>query len=69
MAWISRSISATVAVSTAAVGALIVPELGWAAGIAGSIGFNIATREVRPVLQNAQQHPFSYLRLVEKELS
>nr|WP_158712999.1 DUF6236 family protein [Streptomyces flavovirens] len=69
MAWITRSISATVAVSTAAVGALVVPDLGWVAGIAGSIGFNIATREVRPAIQKKQEHPFSYLRLVEKELS
>ncbi|MGW2137706.1 hypothetical protein ACWCW2_17065 [Streptomyces sp. NPDC001773] len=69
MAWITRSISATVAVSTAVVGALAVPDLAWAAGIAGSIGFNIATREVRPVMQKKQEHPFSYLRLVEKELS
>ncbi|MEU0577686.1 DUF6236 family protein [Streptomyces griseoincarnatus] len=69
MAWITRSVSVTVAVSTAAVGALVVPDLGWVAGIAGSIGFNIATREVRPVVQRKQEHPFSYLRLIEKELS
>ncbi|MDQ0749728.1 hypothetical protein QF034_003959 [Streptomyces africanus] len=69
MAWITRSVSVTVAMSTAAVGALVVPDFGWVAGIAGSIGFNIATREIRPVIQKKQEHPFSYLRLVEKELS
>ncbi|MEU6945477.1 hypothetical protein ABZ957_09605 [Streptomyces sp. NPDC046316] len=68
-AWVNRSISATVAVATAAAGALVVPDLGWVAGIAGSIGFNIATREVRPLFYAKREHPFSYLHLVDRELA
>ncbi|MFD9369115.1 hypothetical protein ACFWA6_15640 [Streptomyces sp. NPDC060020] len=67
-AWVNRSISVTVGVATAAVGALVVPDLGWVAGIAGSIGFNVATREVRPLLHARKDHPFSYLHQVDREL-
>ncbi|MFE4689060.1 hypothetical protein ACFRH6_03260 [Streptomyces sp. NPDC056749] len=68
MAWVSRSVSVTVGVATAAVGALVVPDLSWVAGIAGSVGFNIATREIRPVMRARRGHPFSYLHHVEREL-
>jgi hypothetical protein len=68
-AWVHRSISVTVGVATAAVGALVVPDLGWVAGIAGSIGFNIATREVRPLFSAKREHPFSYLIQVDRELA
>ncbi|MFF4710127.1 hypothetical protein ACFY2V_01770 [Streptomyces eurythermus] len=69
MAWVQRSISVTVGVATAAVGALVVPDLAWVAGIAGSIGFNIATREVRPLFRAKNGHPFSYLHRVDRELA
>ncbi|MFH9577060.1 DUF6236 family protein [Streptomyces globisporus] len=69
MTWVSRSVSVTIAVATAAAGALVVPDLAWVAGIAGSIGFNIATREVRPILRARKGHPFSYLHHVERELA
>ncbi|MCM2390970.1 hypothetical protein [Streptomyces albipurpureus] len=69
MAWVSRSISVTVGVAAAAAGALVFPELGWVAGIAGSIGFNIATREVRPMYRAWNGHPFSYLHHVDRELT
>ncbi|MFE6072106.1 hypothetical protein [Streptomyces sp. NPDC056525] len=69
MAWASRSISVTVGVATAAAGALIFPDLAWVAGIAGSIGFNIATREVRPLFHARNGHPFSYLHHVDRELA
>jgi hypothetical protein len=68
-AWVHRSISVTVGVATAAAGALIVPDLSWVAGIAGSIGFNIATREVRPLFHAKKEHPFSYLYQVDRELA
>lgn len=68
-AWVHRSISVTVGVATAAAGALVVPDLGWVAGIAGSIGFNIATREVRPLFHARKEHPFSYLYQVDRELA
>ncbi|MGX1543106.1 hypothetical protein [Streptomyces adustus] len=68
-AWVYRSISVTMGVATAAAGALVVPDLGWVAGIAGSIGFNIATREVRPLRHAREGHPFSYLHQVERELA
>jgi hypothetical protein len=68
-AWVHRSISVTVGVATAAAGALVVPDLGWVAGIAGSIGFNIATREVRPLFHAKREHPFSYLHQVDRELA
>ncbi|MCX4586278.1 hypothetical protein [Streptomyces sp. NBC_01481] len=67
MAWVHRSISVTVGVATAAAGALVVPDLAWVAGIAGSIGFNIATREVRPLFHARNEHPFSYLHQVDRE--
>ncbi|MGC4995256.1 hypothetical protein [Streptomyces sp. DT195] len=67
-AWVYRSVSVTVGVATAAVGALVAPDLGWVAGIAGSIGFNIATREVRPLHHARKEHPFSYLYQVDREL-
>ncbi|PKV89904.1 hypothetical protein BX283_7551 [Streptomyces sp. TLI_146] len=69
MAWVQRSISVTVAVATAAAGALVVPDLAWVAGIAGSIGFNIATREVVPLFRARDEHPFSYLHQVDRELA
>ncbi|MFD5780395.1 DUF6236 family protein [Streptomyces sp. NPDC126933] len=69
MAWVSRSISVTVGVAAAAAGALIVPHLGWLAGVAGSIAFNVATREVRPLSQAKKEHPFSYLHHVDRELA
>ncbi|MEU3653227.1 hypothetical protein AB0E67_10325 [Streptomyces sp. NPDC032161] len=69
MAWVSRSIAATVGVATAAAGALAFPELDWVAAIAGSIGFNIATREVRPIFHARNGHPFSYLHHVDRELA
>lgn len=69
MAWVSRSISVTVGVATAAAGALAFPELAWVAGIAGSIGFNVATREVRPLFHARKGHPFSYLHYVDRELA
>ncbi|WP_327392341.1 hypothetical protein OG533_15790 [Streptomyces sp. NBC_01186] len=69
MAWVHRFVSVTVGVTTAAAGALVVPELAWIAGIAGSIGFNIATREVRPLFDRTKEHPFSYLHQVDRELA
>ncbi|MFE0948057.1 hypothetical protein [Streptomyces mutabilis] len=69
IAWVERSLAVTVAVSTAAVGALIVPDLAWVSGILGSIGFNIATREIRPLREGQRNNPFSYLHYVDKELS
>ncbi|MER6161948.1 DUF6236 family protein [Streptomyces sp. NPDC001868] len=69
MAWVQRSISVTVGVATAAAGALVVPDLAWVAGIAGGIGFNIATREVRPLFHARSEHPFSYLHQVDRELA
>ncbi|WP_137034739.1 DUF6236 family protein [Streptomyces albus] len=69
MAWVQRSVSVTVAVATTTVGALVVPDLAWVAGIAGSIGFNIATREVRPMFRAKGEHPFSYLHQVDRELA
>ncbi|MEU6080450.1 DUF6236 family protein [Streptomyces sp. NPDC047108] len=69
MAWVQRSISVTVGVATAAAGALVVPDLAWAAGIAGSIGFNIATREICPLFRARNEHPFSYLHQVDRELA
>lgn len=68
MAWATRSISVTVGIATAAVGALALPEMSWVAGIAGSLGFNIATREIRPIRQAQKDHPFSYLYHVDREL-
>ncbi|WP_431034375.1 hypothetical protein ACQYWQ_11945 [Streptomyces sp. P6-2-1] len=67
-AWVSRSLSATVAVAGTAAGALLLPGLEWLASIAGNIGFNIATREVRPLRQHAEHHPYAYLSRVESEL-
>lgn len=69
LAWTTRSISGTVAVATAVMGALAFPDLDWIAAIAGSIGFNIATREIRPVSEKRNNHPFSYLHHVERELA
>ncbi|MEU0528044.1 hypothetical protein [Streptomyces niveus] len=69
MAWATRSISVTVGVATAAAGALVLPEMSWVAGIVGSLGFNIATREVRPVVKTRDDHPFSYLHHVDCELT
>ncbi|MFD5619220.1 hypothetical protein [Streptomyces yangpuensis] len=68
LAWINRSLSATIAVG-AALGALMVPDMAWLAGILGSIGFNITTREVRPLRAFRDTHAFSYLQHVEKELA
>ncbi|MFF3207987.1 hypothetical protein [Streptomyces sp. NPDC002962] len=68
-AWVYRSISVTVGVATAAAGALAVPDLAWISGIAGSIGFNIATREVRPLRYAKKEHPFSYPYQVDRELA
>ncbi|SOD86501.1 hypothetical protein [Streptomyces sp. Ag109_G2-15] len=68
-AWVYRSISVTVGVATAAASALVVPDLGWVAGIAGSIAFNIATREVRPLRYARKEHPFTYLSQVDRELA
>ncbi|MFE6398083.1 hypothetical protein [Streptomyces alboflavus] len=67
-AWLFRSISATVGVASAIGGALVYPDLDWVAAIAGAIGFNIATREVRPILDARDGHPFSYLHHVDREL-
>ncbi|MFE2022467.1 DUF6236 family protein [Streptomyces sp. NPDC059499] len=69
LAWVSRSVSVTVGVAAAAASALIVPDLAWVAGVAGSIGFNVATREVRPLSQAKRDHPFSYLHHVDQELA
>ncbi|MFI0787323.1 hypothetical protein ACH4Q6_17210 [Streptomyces lydicus] len=68
-AWVHRSISVTIGVATAAGAALVFPDFEWAAGIAGSIGFNIATREVRPLVRARKGHPFRYLHLVDRELA
>ncbi|MEU6298948.1 hypothetical protein [Streptomyces erythrochromogenes] len=38
MAWVNRGTSVVIATAAAAAGALVVPDLGWVAGIAGSIG-------------------------------
>lgn len=69
MAWVSRSVSVTIGIATAAAGALVIPDLAWVAGIAGSIGFNIATREIRPLTSSRKTHAFSYLHHVDRELA
>ncbi|MFF3325308.1 hypothetical protein [Streptomyces sp. NPDC002889] len=67
MTWVGRSISVTVGVAAAVAAAVIVPDLGWVAGVAGRIAFNVATREVRPLSQAKKEHPFSYLHHVARE--
>ncbi|MGW6980138.1 hypothetical protein ACWGE1_11905 [Streptomyces sp. NPDC054932] len=69
MAWVSRSVSVTMGVASAAAGALVFPDMAWVAGIVGSLGFNIATREVRPQRRVRDGHPFSYLHHVDRELA
>ncbi|GAA2118174.1 hypothetical protein GCM10009759_65250 [Kitasatospora saccharophila] len=69
IAWTERSLYATVAVASAAAGALIAPDMGWVAGILGSVGFNVATREIRPLSKGQKEHPFSYLDLVDRHLA
>jgi hypothetical protein len=69
IAWTERSLSVTAAVAATAVGALVLPDLAWISGILGSIGFNIATREIRPLRAGQKGHPFSYLQHVENHLS
>ena len=69
LAWVARSVSVTVAVTTATTAALVLTDLEWVAAMAGSIGFNIATREIRPLRHAAKGHPFSYLHQVERELA
>ncbi|MFD9379893.1 hypothetical protein ACFWBH_31005 [Streptomyces sp. NPDC059999] len=44
-------------------------DLEWIAAMVGSIGFNIAPREVRPLSRRRSGHPFSYLHHVERELA
>lgn len=69
MAWVNRGASVVIATAAATAGALVVPDLDWVAAIAGSIGFNIATREVRPAVSAREEHAFSYLHHVSRELS
>lgn len=69
IAWASRSVAATVGVAAAALGALVVPDVGWLMGAVSGYAINIATREIRPMLAyRPERDDFSYLHKVRKEL-
>ncbi|MHA5053269.1 hypothetical protein [Streptomyces sp. SD15] len=69
MAWVSRSVTVTVGVAAAALGALVVPDLGWLLGVGGGYAINVATREIRPLSKARDDHDFSYVHRVERGLS
>ncbi|GGK76051.1 DUF6236 family protein [Streptomyces flaveus] len=68
MAWVSRGVTVTVAVSAAALGALVVPDVGWLLGVGSGYALNVATREIRPLSEARDDHDFSYLHRVERDL-
>jgi len=69
MAWVHRSVTVAIALGAAAVGALLVPDVGWVLGAVGGYALNVATREIRPVADAAERHDFSYLHRVRTQLA
>jgi hypothetical protein len=69
IAWMYRSVMVSVAVAAAAGGALLLPGLGWLLGTIGGYALNVATREIRPLIQAREDHDFSYLHRVESGVS
>ncbi|MFF4501060.1 DUF6236 family protein [Streptomyces sp. NPDC001401] len=65
MAWVERSVMATVGLAAAA-GGVVQPGLSWALGAVGSIALNVATREIRPLARAREDHDFSYLHQVRE---
>ncbi|MFI0468292.1 hypothetical protein ACH347_29775 [Saccharopolyspora sp. 5N102] len=66
MAWVHRSVTASIAIAAAAGGALLMPDMGWLLGTIGGYAVNVATRESRPLIRARDQHDFSYLHRVER---
>ncbi|WP_328692220.1 DUF6236 family protein [Streptomyces caniferus] len=69
IAWVHRSVTASVAVAAAAGGALLLPNVGWLLGTISGYALNVATREIRPLIRARTHHDFSYLHRVESALS
>ncbi|AVH55737.1 MULTISPECIES: hypothetical protein [Streptomyces] len=69
MAWVNRSVTVTVGVAAAAVGALVIPDFGWLLGAGSGYAINVATREIRPLSRARDDHDFSYVHRVEQGLS
>ncbi|WP_063734418.1 hypothetical protein [Streptomyces sp. RTd22] len=68
MAWVHRSVTATVALAAAAASA-VEPNLTWALGLVGGYTLNVATREIRPLKDARKKHDFAYLHRVETAFS
>ncbi|MYS19371.1 hypothetical protein GA0115240_10775 [Streptomyces sp. DvalAA-14] len=69
LAWVHRSVTASVALAAAAGGTLLMPNIGWLLGTVGGYALNVATREIRPLIQARDEHDFSYLHRVDSTLS
>lgn len=69
MAWVHRSVTASVALAAAAGGALLLPNTGWLLGAVSGYALNVATREIRPLIQARDDHDYSYLHRVKSHLS
>ncbi|MGW4167229.1 hypothetical protein ACWEGX_09900 [Streptomyces chartreusis] len=67
--WVHRSVTVTVGLAAAAAGSLLLPGLDWFLGVVGGYALNIATREIRPVVQRRHDHDFSYLHRVQTTLA
>ncbi|MEV0374415.1 hypothetical protein AB0I10_32270 [Streptomyces sp. NPDC050636] len=68
-AWIQRSIMVTVAVTAAAAGSLLAPDLGWVLGTVNGLALNLGTREIRGAGRFGEGKDFSYLHRVGVELA
>ncbi|WP_328940261.1 hypothetical protein OG259_00100 [Streptomyces sp. NBC_00250] len=68
-AWVQRSIMVTVAVTAAAAGSLLAPEVGWVLGTVNGLALNLGTREIRGAGRFGERKDFSYLHRVGAELA
>ncbi|WP_328549145.1 hypothetical protein [Streptomyces platensis] len=68
MAWVHRSVTATVALAAAAA-SVVEPQLSWVLGTVGGYTLNVATREIRPLVDARKKHDFAYLHRVETTFS
>ncbi|MWA16002.1 DUF6236 family protein [Streptomyces sp. BA2] len=66
--WVHRSVTVTMGLAAAAAGSLLLPSLDWLLGVVGGVTLNVATREIRPVVQRRLEHDFSYLHRVHTSL-
>lgn len=66
-AWVQRSIMVTVAVTAAAAGSLLAPDLGWVLGTVNGLALNLGTREIRGAGRFGERKDFSYLHRVGVE--